>query len=220
MLKTTIKKFNLDNEQSNVSIQPEQLQGVYSFDTRSAIRIRTEKYHFDATDVDKQIKIETKDIATTEAPIVNDPIKTTLSKFFELYDNAFLSTTNAALTVWKQSGRFYLFCYQPVDIDERLTNVGEPKGVLLTFLNVDELHTFLKTNFGGGSESNWLQIRFLEVDFVPLENCSANEQSLLATDEKNVKEVQDVILANTNNSRLSGSVCQCSSNKEEHVEKV
>lgn len=197
------------------------MHGVYSFDTRSAIRIRTEEFHFDTATAKKDIKVEATDTTAMEPPVVNDDLKATLLKFFELYDNAFLSTTNAALTAWKQGGRFYLFCCQPVDIDEHLTNVGEPKGVLLTFLNLDELHSFLKTNFGGGSDSkDWLKIRFLEIDFVPLEDCSANEQSFLVNDIKDVEEVKDVTLANTKNSRLSGPLCQCSSSEAEHLEKV
>lgn len=226
--------MNLDPD--TYRLQPDQIQGVFPFDSRMAVHVRMALFDESAAgqpqnqpnaqgnvipeDQTTQIPQDDED---PEAPI-DDQLNTPLSKFFKLHDNAFLSTPDAAVTAWKQDDRFYLFYCQPVDVNGRITNTdGDSKGALMPFTNLDDLQIFLETVFGcsdqnGNSGSNQnsgsttFEIRSLVVDPVPLE--VLHKQCL--RDEN----IDDVSRTNAYSSRISGPICRCSSIDEEPLAKV
>lgn len=197
---------------------PDQIQGVFPFDNRSAVHIRMGLFQEnDASDAQNQPNeqadqaTENQQIdASQEAP-VNDRFKTTVTKFFEHFENAFLSTQDAAVTAWKQDGRFYLFYCQPVDVNGLITHTGESKAALLPFTSLDDLHAFLETAFGGSNNVS-IEFRSLVFDSVPLD--ILNQQCLRDENENAAS------LTNAYSSRLTGSICRCSSKDEEHTAKV
>lgn len=226
--------MNLDPD--TYRIQPDQIQGVFPFDSKMAVHVRMALFDENAASQPKnqpnaQGNVIPEDQATQipqdgkvpEAPI-DDQLNTPLSKFFELHDNAFLSTPDAAVTAWKQDDRFYLFYCQPVDLNGRITNTdGDSKGELMPFTNLDDLYIFLETVFGGSNQngksssnqnigSATFEIRSLVIDPVPLE--VLHKQCL--RDEN----IDDVSRTNAYSSRLSGPICRCSSIDEEPLAKV
>ncbi|KAG4068904.1 hypothetical protein HA402_005052 [Bradysia odoriphaga] len=190
---TATKRSSLGKDR----IKLDQMQGVYPFNARSGIQIRIQKFEVDDTVLQDSV---------SDADPINP--KTVLTEFFQLYDNAFLSSKSAskvALTASKFGGRFYLFSCQPIDIDGDQANVGQSKGMLLPFENVYELQSFLETHFGDGdSVEDWLEIKSLEIVFVPVE-CVVDEN------QNNTILTSSLCQANTFSSTLSGDLCTCSS---------
>lgn len=192
---------------------PDQIQGVFPFDNRSAVHIRMGVFQEnDASDAQNQPNeqsdhvIENQQSDVSHKATINNRFKTTVRKFFEHFETAFISTQNAAVTAWKQNGRFYLFYCQPVDVNGLITDTGESKAELLPFINLDDLHAFLDTAFGGSNNVS-IELRSLVFDSVPLD--ILNEQCL-----------QDENKNAAYSSRLTGSICRCSSKDEEPTAKV
>lgn len=144
---------------------------------------------------------------------LKEKLKAMLMKFFTIWDKAFLSTKGAVVTVWKQGIRFYLFYCQSVNNEGRLSNIGEIKGALMTFMNLDELHEFLEINFGSNGLDGSFEIRSIDFKFIPLENCPPSEQCLWEKEKIKEEEFDFSI-------RLYESPCHCSSTYDQHMEKV
>lgn len=144
--------------------------------------------------------------------------RTLLTEFFQLNDNAILSSKSSAkftLTASKFGGRFYLFSCQPIDIDGDNANLNQSKGMLLPFDNVYELQTFLETHFGDGKKhEKWLEMKTLEIVFVPVE-CIVDTSPGNATLTTTLVQANDIC-----SSTLIGDLCKCSSDEQGHMEKV
>ncbi|XP_037024996.1 uncharacterized protein LOC119066555 isoform X2 [Bradysia coprophila] len=198
---TATKRSNL----GKAPIKLDQMQGVYPFNARSAIQIRIQIFEIDDAALQDNV---------SDADSINP--KTILTEFFQLYDNALLSsksTAEVALTASKFGGRFYLFSCQPIDIDVDETHIGQSKGMLLPFENVYELQSFLESHFGDDkSLEDWLEIKSLEIVFVPVECVvDANQNNAILT--------SSLGQANILSSTLSGDLCTCSSDQQGHIEK-
>lgn len=184
------------------------MQGVYAFNARSAIQTRIKLFEMDDAVIQNNV---------ADADAIHP--KTILTEFFELCDNALISSKSAAkvkLTASKFGGRFYVFSCQPIDMDGNEANIKQAKGMLLPFENVYELQTFLETNCGDGKNvKDWLEIHTLEIEFVPVE-CFADANNALPLPTLTTNQG----LAYTSTSTLSGELCICSSDENGHLEKV
>lgn len=172
---------------------------MYPFDSQNYVNIRMELFK--------------KAVGNQNIPL-KDELKASMIKLFEIWDNALLTTKDATVTVWKQGARFYLFYCQPIDEEGRLSNFGEVKAALLTFNLLNGLYEFLVNNFGGSEEDDWFEIRHFDITFVPSKECPAKiETSWL-------KEIESKEKKGETQKFLQGSLCCCSSNIEQHKQKV
>lgn len=184
-------------------------QGVFPFDARSAIHIRMKL--FELPDASQQSAQNNPTGSKQSINVVTDIH--IVDEFFKHHENAIISTkttkrtiaSKMTLTVWKQGGRFYVFSCQPVRIDDQQTIVGQSKGVLLPFENINELKAFLKMNFGNDDDDyqDCLEMKSLEIDFVPIECLGDAPKPSSNTDPT-----------------LIGQVCQCSTDVAGHINKV
>lgn len=207
-------------------------QGVFQFDARSAIHIQMKLFQMEAkkpqTPTTKSVSqlnsaagsnASSNDtlIATVDADEAKIGLqKTYLQQFFILYDNAVISATTKTtsktkltLSTFKQSGRFYVFSCESVDLDGEQKIVANSRGILLTFENLEQLQTFLMINFGSGGKQlqDCIEMRSLEIDFVPIE-CLNNK-----AEAGNAQSINS-------DPTLRGELCQCSVDVQGHIEKV